>query len=365
MVIHVSEHIKTITPYEPGKPIEELEREFNLRNTVKLASNENALGPSPRAIEAIKEHENNLHRYPDGGGFYLKEALSSFHGVKPENIILGNGSNEIIELSARTFLNSGEEAVMADQSFVIYDSVTRAAGGKSITVPLNGYSHDLGAMAEAVTSRTRLVYIANPDNPTGTSVGKKVLKTFLEGIGDDQIVILDEAYSGYEDRDDFPKSLDFFREGRKVIIMRTFSKIYGLAGLRIGYGIASEDIISVMNRVRQPFNTNSLAQVAAIAALTDSGHIRKSREMNIEGKEYLYGEFRRLGLSYVLTDSNFILVRVGNGRGVYEMLLKEGVIVRAMDPYRFTDHIRVTIGKPAEIRIFIQKLESVLKRKAS
>lgn len=360
--MNVADNIKSLIPYPPGKPIEELERELGISGSVKLASNENPLGPSPLAVEAIKKTCGQINLYPDGGGFYLKERLSGLLNVSPKNIILGNGSNEIIEILVRTFLGVGDQAVMADQAFIVYSLITQAAGGEVIAVPLKDYTHDLEAMGQAVTAKTHLLFIANPNNPTGTAVGVSALKKLLEGFPKDVLVVLDEAYCEYVGRDDYPDSVKLLDGHKNIVILRTFSKIYGLAGVRVGYGIASEEVIDYMNRVRQPFNVNSLAQAAALAALSDEGHVRKSIESNNLGKKYLYASFEEMGLSYVRTEGNFILVEVGNGADVYNQLLKEGVIVRPMAGYKFPSHIRVTIGKKGENERFIASLKKVLNK---
>lgn len=357
MELKIPEHIKNLIPYEPGKPLEELERELGIKNSIKLASNENSIGPSPEALRAIEKILPNIHRYPDGSGFYLKEAIAEYFNLQPQNIILGNGSNEIIELSVRTFLNPGDEIVMADQSFIVYQIVTQSANCKEIIVPLRDFTHNLDRMADAVTEKTRMIFISNPNNPTGTAVGREDVEKFMGRLRDDIIVIFDEAYYEYVERKDFPDTLKYVREGKNVIVLKTFSKIYGMAGLRIGYGFARDELVVYMNRVRQPFNVNSLAQIGAVAALKDKSHLERSREINRKGKEYLYREFKKLGLNYVPTEANFILVKAGNGRNIYNRLLKRGVIIRPLDGYKFPDYIRVTIGLPEENKRFIEALK--------
>lgn len=357
MELKIPEHIKNLIPYEPGKPLEELERELGIKNSIKLASNENPIGPSPEALRAIEKILPNIHRYPDGSGFYLKKTIAEYFNLRPQNIILGNGSNEIIELSVRTFLNPGDETVMADQSFIVYQIVTQSANCKGIIVPLRDFTHDLDRMADAVTEKTRMVFISNPNNPTGTAVGRKDVERFMGRLRDDIVVIFDEAYYEYVEKKDFPDTLKYVGEGKNVIVLRTFSKIYGMAGLRIGYGFARDELVGYMNRVRQPFNVNSLAQIGAAAALKDKSHLERSREVNRKGKEYLYGEFKKLGLNYVPTEANFILVKMGNGRNIYNRLLKKGVIIRPLDGYKFPDYIRVTIGLPEENKRFIEALK--------
>lgn len=357
MELKIPEHIKNLIPYEPGKPLEELERELGIKNSIKLASNENPIGPSPEALRAIEKILPNIHRYPDGSGFYLKKTIAEYFNLRPQNIILGNGSNEIIELSVRTFLNPGDETVMADQSFIVYQIVTQSANCKGIIVPLRDFTHDLDRMADAVTEKTRMVFISNPNNPTGTAVGRKDVERFMGRLRDDIVVIFDEAYYEYVESKDFPDTLKYVGEGKNVIVLRTFSKIYGMAGLRIGYGFARDELVGYMNRVRQPFNVNSLAQIGAAAALKDKSHLERSREVNKKGKEYLYGEFKKLGLNYVPSEANFILVKTGNGRNIYNRLLKNGVIIRPLDGYKFPDYIRVTIGLPEENKRFIEALK--------
>jgi len=359
MELKIPDHIKNLIPYEPGKPIEELERELGIKNSIKLASNENPVGPSSKALKAIEDSLPNIHRYPDGSGFHLKDAIAEYFNIKPSNIILGNGSNEIIELSVRTFLNPGDEIVFADQSFIFYKLVTQAANCRGVVVPLKDFTHDLERMTEAISEKTKMIFISNPNNPTGTAVGRGDIERFMDRLRDDIIVVFDEAYYEYVEREDFPDTVKYVRDGKNVIVLRTFSKIYGLAGLRVGYGFARAELVNFMNRVRQPFNVNSLAQTGAVAALKDKNHLERSREVNRKGKEYLYGEFRRLGLDYIPTEANFILVRMENGREIYNKLLKKGVIVRAVDGYKLQNYIRVTIGLPDENERFIEALTEI------
>ena len=357
-MLNVSENIKNITPYVPGKPIEELERELGISGSIKLASNENPLGPSPKAIAAIKKVVEGLSRYPDGSGFYLSQALAKKYGVDPGQVILGNGSNELIELVVRTFVQPGDETISADPSFVVYKMITQAAGGTNVVVPCKDMRHDLDAMAERITTKTRIVFIANPNNPTGTMNSLAEMDRFLERVPDHVIVAVDEAYFEYATHADYPDSLDYLKAGRNVLALRTFSKIYGLAGLRIGYGITTAEIAELMNKVRQPFNTNSLAQVGALAALADRKHVEKSIANNNEGKQFLYQTFQRLGISFIPTEANFIMFETRlDGRELYTALLKQGVIIRPMGGNR----LRVTIGTPAENKRFVEELEKVVK----
>ena len=356
-MIPVSENIKSISPYVPGKPIEELERELGISGSIKLASNENPLGPSPKAVNAVRKALEGLNRYPDGSGFYLSQALAKNLGVDLNQVILGNGSNELIELAVRTFVQPGEEVVSADPSFVVYRMITQAAGGTNVVIPCKEMRHDLDAMAERITPRTRIVFIANPNNPTGTMNTKAEMDRFMDRVPDHVLVAVDEAYYEYVESPDYPRMYDYVKAGANVIILRTFSKIYGLAGLRIGYGITKPEIADLMNKVRQPFNTNTLAQTAALAALADRKHVEKTVTLNNEGKQLLYREFERLGISYVPTETNFILFETRlDSKELYGGLLKAGVIIRPMGPKR----LRVTIGLPEENKRFIAELDAIL-----
>jgi histidinol-phosphate aminotransferase len=361
LVDHVPDYIRSLVPYEPGKPIEEVEREYGIANSVKLASNENPLGPSPKAVAAMRARLEQLNLYPDGDCYYLKQGLARKLGVAPETLIFGNGSNEIIELAARTFLRSGDEALMAEQAFVVYQLIVQAVGGESRAVPLRNFTHDLAALAEAVTARTRVIFLANPNNPTGTIFRTSEWERFLDKVSRDILLIVDEAYFEYVADADYPDSLRYHKDDRAILTLRTFSKLYGLAGLRIGYGIGSKALISLMQRVRQPFNVNAPAQWGALAALDDAEHVKRSLQVNREGRDYLQKEFARLGLEFVPSQANFILVRVGRGQEVFQQLLKQGVIVRPMGGYRFPEHVRVTVGTMEENRKFIQALEKVIR----
>ena len=358
-MIQSPEHIKNIKPYVPGKPIEELERELGIAHPVKLASNENPVGPSPLAVRALRKGISGLNRYPDGSCHYLSSALSGKLQIGPDEILFGNGSNEIIELAVRTFLNPGDEAIMAHPSFVVYSTIVQAAKGKSIIVPLNkNLRHDLDAMASKITNRTKIIFIANPNNPTGTINTKTEMDSFMKKIPEGALVVIDEAYFEYVVSPDYADSMKYFRQGRDILILRTFSKIYGLAGLRIGYGIAKKELIAEMNKVRQPFNVNSPAQEAALAALDDEKHIEKSRKINERGKKYLYKEFRSLNINYAPTEANFIYMTFEDDivNQLYNDLLKQGVIVRPMGPRA----IRVTIGLPGENKKLIEALRKIL-----
>ena len=302
-----------------------------------------------------------LNQYPDGACYELKEALSKHLGVASSQLIVGNGSDEVIKLLAEAFLCPGDEVILGRYTFSEYEFATRLMGGKLVVVDPKDWREDLSAMAEAVTERTRLVFVGNPNNPLGTVVAKREVDALLAKLPQDAILVLDEAYYEYVTDPDYPESIDYVKEGKNVIALRTFSKAYGLAGLRVGYGIAKDEIISALNRVREPFNVNLLAQVAAKAALEDQEHIEKSKQINEEGKAYLYAEFERLGLEYIPTEANFIMVKVGRpSREVFSELLRRGVIIRTGDIFGLDDFIRVSIGLPEENRRFISALSEVL-----
>jgi histidinol-phosphate aminotransferase len=356
-----NEHILGISPYEPGKPIEETERELGIQGAIKLASNENPLPPADRVQQAIIDALKNLNRYPDGSGHYLRQALAKRHGVTPEQIVLGNGSNELIELVVRTFLRPGDEAVVPHPSFVVYPMIVQAAGGIRVMVMLKDYRLDLEAMGRAITPMTKLVFIANPNNPTATIVTADEVEQFMSRVSERTIVVFDEAYMEFAFGPDFPDTLNYVKQGRKVVLLRTFSKAASLAGLRVGYGVADADATALMNRIRQPFNVNSLAQVAALAALEDEGHILECVRMIDAGKHFLYDEFKTMGIKYVPARANFVLVDVGrNASDIYQKLLHQGVIVRPMTSFGMETTLRVTIGTPEENRRLVKALRTVL-----
>lgn len=359
------EYVSRIRPYVPGKPIKELERELRIKECIKLASNENPLGPSRKALEALKnflETENEIGRYPDGSGYYLKNAISnklSVNGVKvsPDEIILGNGSNELIDIAVRAFMGPGDEAIMATPSFVVYSMAVQSAGCLYREVPLVHHRHDLLEMAGAISRKTKMIFVANPNNPTGTINRRAEFEKFMERIPDGVLVVMDEAYYEYVIDTEYPDTLGYFMNGRDVLILRTFSKAYGLAGLRIGYGIVRKEIADEMHKIREPFNTNTVAQLAAMYALTDDEHLRNTIEINEQGKQFLYKEFDLIGLKYVPTEANFIYVLLdSDSRTLFNALLQKGVIVRPMGP----KEIRVTIGLPEENKRFIEALKTVL-----
>jgi histidinol-phosphate aminotransferase len=360
-----NEHILGIAPYEPGKPIEELERELGIANAIKLASNENPLPPSDRVQKALLAALSALNRYPDGSGFYLRQALAKKHGVAAEQVILGNGSNELIELLVRTFLKPGDEAIVPHPSFVVYPMIVQAAGGIRVMVMLKDYRLDLEAMARATTPLTKLVFIANPNNPTATIVTADEVEHFMGRIPERTLVVFDEAYIEFALGPDFPDALNLIRQGRKVIVLRTFSKANSLAGLRVGYGIADADATALMNRIRQPFNVNSLAQVAALAALEDEAHVLECVRMIEAGRHFLYDEFKALGLKYVPSRANFILVDVGRSAAdIYQKLLHQGVIVRPLTSFGMDSTLRITVGTPEENRRLVKVLRAVLRKPA-
>jgi histidinol-phosphate aminotransferase len=356
-------HILGIAPYEPGKPIEELEREIGVHDAIKLASNENPLPPSEKVQKAIIAQLAHLNRYPDGSGFYLRQALAKKHGFTQDQIVLGNGSNELIELAVRTFLKPGDEAIVPHPSFVVYPMIVQAAGGIRVMVMLKDHRLDLEAMARAITPMTKMVFVANPNNPTATIVTADEVEAFMARMPERTIVVFDEAYMEFAMGPDFPNTLEYVRQGRKVLVLRTFSKAASLAGLRVGWGVADADAVALMNRIRQPFNVNSLAQAAALAALEDEPHVQECVRMIDTGRQFLYDEFTALGIRYVPSRANFILVDVGRSASdIYQRLLKEGVIVRPMTPFGMESALRVTVGTPEENRRLVKALKTVLGR---
>ncbi|CUQ66261.1 histidinol-phosphate transaminase [Candidatus Nitrospira inopinata] len=357
MALYIHPDIRSLTPYVPGKPIEELQRELGLDRVIKLASNENPIGPSSRALAALAGATDNLHRYPDGGGHRLRQVLAERWKVSSEQIIVGNGSDELLGLLARAFLAPGDDAVMADHTFVIYRMEVTAAHGNPIVVPLTNWTHDLDAMARAVTPRTRLLFVCNPNNPTGTMVSAEEVERLMASVPNDVVVVFDEAYFEYVRDPRFPDTIAYVRDGRNAVVLRTFSKIYGLAGLRIGYGITTPEIAGILNRIRPPFNANSLAQRAAAAALGDEEHVARSRSVNAEGMAQVSQGLEALGLTPIPSQTNFLYFDVGrDGRQVFEALLREGIIVRHIEGTM----LRVTIGLADENAAFLQALKRVL-----
>jgi histidinol-phosphate aminotransferase len=356
-------YIRSIAPYEPGKPVSELAREFGLDEAgiIKLASNENPLGVSPRAQQAIQAVLSDLARYPDGNGFQLKQALSRRFDVPMDSIVLGNGSNDVLDLAARAFLAPDYDAVYSQHAFAVYPLAVQAIGARGIEVPARDFGHDLEAMAAAVTDKTRIVFIANPNNPTGTMVAAAALEAFIARLPGHVLVVLDEAYNEYLEphlRVDTPR---WIQKYENLVITRTFSKVYGLAGLRVGYAFASARVADLMNRVREPFNVNSLALAAAAAALDDTDFIQKSYALNREGMKQMTEGLTRLGLAYIRSFGNFVSFRVPNAGQVFQRLLAAGVIVRPIAGYGMPEHLRVSIGLPSENARFLESLESAIR----
>ena len=359
-------YIRDITPYPPGKPIEEVERELGIKNSVKIASNENPLGTSPRAIQAIRKALKSLNRYPDGSAFYLKNKLAALHKVSPGSLVIGNGSNELIELIIRTFIQPGDEAIISDPSFLIYSITVKASGGKSVIIRLkHDYSYDVRGIIKAIGKRTRLIFISNPNNPTGTILSKKDYAWLLQRVPEHVVVIDDAAYREFVQSRDYPDGIDYLRDkAGNLIVLRTFSKLYGLAGLRVGYGVTTEELAGYLDRVRQPFNVNTLAQTAAIAALEDKAFVKRTLANNREGLDYLYRALERMNISFLPTQANFFLVRVSpfmSAKQAFEFLLRKGVIVRDMTSYGLGDYIRINVGTPSENRKFIKEFSEILK----
>jgi histidinol-phosphate aminotransferase len=358
-------YVRAIAPYQPGKPISELAREFDLNEAgiVKLASNENPLGVSPLAKQAIQLALGDIARYPDGNGFVLKDAICRHFGVDHGQIVLGNGSNDVLELAARAFLQPNVEAIFSQHAFAVYALVTQAIGAIGVTVPAKSFGHDLAGMQAAITPNTRMLFIANPNNPTGTLLDKSELFAFLRNVPGHVLVVLDEAYDEYLPDVLKAESIDWLAEFNNLIVTRTFSKAYGLAGLRVGFALAHPKVADVMNRVRQPFNVNSIALVAAAAALQDADFVGRSRELNDAGMVQLTAGVQRLGLDYIPSFGNFVCVRTRNAAGVYRRLLESGVIVRPVTGYEMPDYLRVSIGLESENARFLQALEAVIGEK--
>ncbi len=343
----INPHIRELAPYEPGKPMEELERELGITDSIKLASNENPLGPSPKAVEAMRSALSEIHRYPDGACFELRTALSKRLGVAENQLVFGTGADEILELIAKTLIGPGDEVIYPWPSFAMYPIVVKGMGGTIVPVSLDAdFGHDLDAMADAVTDRTRVVMLCNPNNPTGTSFGAADFDRFLERLPANVVLAIDEAYYEFVRRDDYPNSVALLAKRPGTIILRTFSKIYGLAGIRIGYGICDPELASYVERARHPFNVNRLAEAAALGALDDDEHARRTFELNAEGADYLRAELDKLGIETWPTDANYVLANIG--RDAYDALLYQGVIVRPMAGFGLPDHVRISIGHPDE-----------------
>ena len=355
--------IKNLNIYEPGRPIEEVARELgfnNINDIIKVASNENELGPSPKATKAMQDAILNMHRYPDGGSYYLKEKLSNQLSINPNQILFGNGSNEIIVFLAHLYLEPGKSLVMSEHAFAVYSLSTKLFQGELIQVPMKGLVHDLDGLLNAITPNSKIVVVVNPNNPTGTAVDSCELKRFVQNVPDDVLCIIDEAYLEVMPKEEIPDLLSFIQNDKEnLLILRTFSKGYGLAGLRIGYGLGSKKLINNLNRVRQPFNVNAMAQAAAIAALDDYEYIEKVRSITISGIKFLESEFKKIGLEVIPSSANFILVKTGNGREVFEKLQKRKVIVRPMDVYNLPEYVRVTVGTDLQNKIIVNAFKDI------
>lgn len=361
--LSLNSSLQNLPVYIPGRPIEEVARELGLdaKDIIKLASNENPLGPSPAAVAAMQKVLPQLHLYPDGNAFYLKQRLAQHLGVSTSHLILGNGSNEIIEFVGHALLTPGAEVVVSEYCFAVYPIVTQLFGASLVTVPAKNFGHDLQAMRRAITPRTRVVFVANPNNPTGTLLSSKEIQEFVDSVPESVLVVMDEAYIEFLEHpcDLIPWIRD--RNKPNLLLMRTFSKIYGLAGLRLGYGIGSSDLIASLEKIRQPFNINALVQAGALAALGDSTHVSRTRQSNLDGLRYFEKELTSLGLEFVPSAANFILVKVGQGQAVFQRMQQKGVIVRPMGGYQLPDWIRISIGTRAENERCLDALQSALK----
>ena len=357
--------LRDLAVYEPGKPIEETARELgaDASGIIKLASNENPLGPSPKALAAMRHAIEHAHRYPDGGGYFLRNALAEKLGVAREQIILGSGSNEVLEFLGHAFLSAGDDLIASEHAFIAYKLIAAVFGARTIEIPSPDLRHHLDAMLKAITPRTRLIFIANPNNPTGTLLTQDEIDRFMDRVPERVVVAFDEAYFEYVD--DPPDTLKFVHAGRNVVVLRTFSKIQGLASLRIGYGIAHTELIQVLQKTRQPFNANGLAQAAALAGLEDEEHRRETKRLTQEGRAYLEKEFRALELEYVPGAANFVLVKVGDGLAVFKALLQRRIIVRALKGYKLPEWVRISVGTMEQNRTCIAALREVLTKPAS
>ncbi len=352
--------LRDLAVYEPGKPIEETARELGIDpdEIVKLASNENPLGPSPRAVRAMRAAVSNAHLYPDGSGFYLCRAIATKLGLTPENVILGNGSNEVIEFLGHAFLNRGDDVITCQYAFIVYKLLAAAFGVRMIETPSPDYQQNLEATLETITSKTRVIFIPNPNNPTGTLVSQCAIDHFMSRVPQAIVVVFDEAY--FEFLDDPPDTLRFVHEGRNVVVLRTFSKIHGLAGLRIGYAVAPAEMIQVLHKTRQPFNVNSLAHAGALAALNDEAHLRKTKRVVDKGRAYLQEKFAELRIPFVPAVANFLMINVGDGCGVFEKLLRRKIIVRPLKGYGLHEWIRVSVGSMEQNEKLIAALSDLL-----
>jgi histidinol-phosphate aminotransferase len=354
--------ILKITSYVPGKSIEEVQKEFGAKRWIKLASNENLLGPSPKAVAAIRKELSNIYLYPEGPCTILRKALAKKFAIPERMVVISNGADNLILMIANAFVNEGEEVVMADPTFSVYTNVTQVMGGKPIKVKLKDFTHDLESMLKKINRKTKLVFICNPNNPTGTTVSLKAFNSFLSKIPKRVIVVLDEAYGDFVEETFYPNGLDYIKKGKQVIILRTFSKVYGLAGLRIGYALGRGDLVDCLYQVRDPFPVHRLAQVAAVAALDDEDHAIRSIQLVYEGRKYLYKELDRMGLSYVPSQANFVFVDFEkDSEEVFQALLRKGIIIRPGKVWGFPTFARVTIGRMGDNQRFIRALKKILR----
>jgi histidinol-phosphate aminotransferase len=359
----IPDYIQGLPAYVPGKPVEEVEQDLKI-HAVKLASNENPLGPSPKAMEAARRALGDANWYPDGGSKRLREVLATRLGVHSEEIFVGLGSSEIIDLASRVLLRPGCEGITSEGSFALFSIAIRASGGKLILTPMKDFAFDLDAIARAVTPQTRIIYIANPNNPTGTAFGADKFAAFLKKVPGDVLVVYDEAYREYAERSDLPNPFELFKQYNNILTLHTFSKVYGLAGLRIGYGIGHPTLVAEMNKLRTPFNVTSVGQAAALAALDDGVHVERSTEMNRTERKRLYAELRRLGLSPVPSETNFLFVQIGpNAKTFCDDLLHEGVIVRPLAWMGFPEAMRISVGSPAENTKLLSAVAHVLEQR--
>ena len=356
--------ILDLIPYIPGKSIEEVERELGRKKWVKLASNENVLGPSPRALAAIRKELCNLHMYPEGPCPDLRQALARKFSVPEETVVISNGADNLLVMVAGAFINEDEEAIMATPTFSMYPTVTRIMGGRPVEVGLKDFAHDLPSMLKKVNRRTKLVFVCNPNNPTGTIVGRKALDAFLSRLPERVVLILDEAYCDFADSPDYPKGPDYVRDGRPVIVLRTFSKVFGLAGLRVGYAIGRSDLIDCLYRVREPFPVHRLGQAGAVAALKDTDHAKRSIRTVVEGRKYIYREFEKMGLFCVPSQANFVFVDLGkDSKDALQDLLREGVIIRPGFIWGYPTFARITVGRLEDNGRLVKALQKVLRKK--
>ena len=358
--------VQALQPYQPGKPIDELEREYRITDIVKLASNENPLGPSPKVMSAIQSNLSDITRYPDGNGFTLKQALvKKYSAINLSQITLGNGSNDVLEVIARALVSEKEEVIYSEYAFAVYPLVTQAIGAKAVVTTAKNWGHDLNAMLAAITDKTKLIFIANPNNPTGTWLDEETLTTFLDAVPKNIVVVLDEAYFEFASNNEYgvkgyPDGIELLSKFDNLVVTRTFSKAYGLAGLRVGYAMANEALTNLFNRVRQPFNVNSLALAAAEVALSDTDYLQAGVQLNYEQMNRVTDEFNSLGLTFIPSIGNFVCFKVDDSAACYENLLKQGIIVRPVANYGMADYLRVSIGSEKENKRFLTALKNII-----